>query len=490
MLKYSKKYIYYHIFIGLFTSAFIALLFSVNEGEGWNERSTTIFCALTAAIFLLNAIYVYLFWRCASYEFTEEAIVWRRGVIFKQKIVLPYSKIHAIDYRQNIIQRIFKIKILQVDSGATTKASMAEVAIVSDNEKIIDLEKLIRNKMNGDVESIQDETSQNNKEENKDLVYKFTGKLKAIFAIFNGLISILVLLIGAIIIGSVLIFFPQEDFNIVIFIVAIIFCLIVAWICLFIFSFLYAGLKFFKYEIIKKEKHLIISYGIISKVHHTINYDKIKAIRVEEGFFKRMFKMATIKIEVVGYGEVSNQNSQTTNNLYIPLCKKSEIGKYLSALPAEFQMEGEREKAPKRSVRFFFGLKIIISSIIFIAFLPLVIGIANNAADFHAASKLYLIGIILVYAVIILDGFLAWRNAGITILDNKVIVHRGSFNKIHIIIPNKNIISVEKITTYFRKSNGLESYVIHFYNDARKNTERASLLDKELYEKLSKVLSF
>ena len=243
---------------------------------------------------------------------------------------------------------------------------------------------------------------------------------------------------------------------------------------------IYLVIRYYNYKVKLEDKYLIISYGLIKKIHNTLPLNRVKAIKIEEGFIRRLFKICSIKLEIVGFGSAS-QNMIL--NYYIPFCTKDRVNNYIDQLQLDFRYHDRVHKAPRKSWKYFYSLPLIILSSIFIAFVPIVF-IIEDILFVYIGLYLFLV------LFILLTAFLMYSNSGIYIDDIEVIVYGGTYNKKTTIILNENITCIEKLDTYLRAQKDIATYNIHFYNNAVKNVERASLLDRNIYEELVKSLRY
>lgn len=476
MKHYHKRHIWYQLFISLFISLFIAFMIfaSLFMEEDTVELEPVYFLYLIIiyVVFeILSIVYILLKWHFTTYELTADAIILKKGIIYKHKKTLPYSKIHAIDYKQNIIEKLFRIKKLSIDSGATVNADIAEIIIIEDSNIVEQLTKEIQLKKDSNY---QDHLIN---EEDKGL-YKFSFKYKLLDALFKSSFGLLLLVIFLITMFTLSYFFDEEhtasrfiDISVVFLIVGLI---------LYVGIFIYLVVRYYNYKVRLEGKYLIISYGIIKKIHNTLPLNRIKAIRIEEGFIRRLFKICSIKLELVGFGSMSEN---MILNYYIPFCTKDEITNNIDQLQLDFRYHERNHKAPRKSWKYFHSLPIIIFSSIYIAFVPIVF-------IFEVILFVYIGLYLFLILFILITTFLMYSNSGIYIDDIEVIVYGGAYNKKTTIILNENITCIEKVDTHLRAKQDIASFNIHFYNNVAKNVERAHLLDKNIYEELVKSIRY
>ena len=473
MKHYSKRYIWYLMTFSIFWSVVIATtsFSSIFVGDSEEVVLEAIYFFYLLGIYLfvqiISIVYIILKWRYTTYTLTEDAIKLNKGIIFKQKKTLPYNKIHAIDYKQNILEKIFGIKKLSIDSGATMTADLAEIVIIEKNKIVDNLIKEVRLKMGSDVDKDED-----------DNFYVFSLKYKFIDSLLKTLIVSIFAAIGTGILLSFVYYYgeKQSKDQILSFIIIV---LIVITI-LFIGHFLSTVIRYYNYKVIIQNKELIISYGIFKKINNTLPLNKIKAIKIEEGLIQRIFKVCSIKLELVGFG---NYSENVVSNFYIPFCFKKDVSNYINILNLDFKYYEATKKSPRRGFRYFYSLPIMIFSLVYAAFFPFLI-VFSNALPF------YLGGYILILIIIFLASLLNYKNAGLYFDDKQVIIYNGSFIKRSTIILNENITGIEKVNTYCRSKKEIASFHIHYYNNAMKNVEVANLLDKNIFDDLIKIIRY
>src|SRR5690554_2819272 len=103
-MHYHKRYLWYSIVISLFGSLFFALaLFSrffIKEDVDLEVNLEAIDFLYLLTIYLIieisSIVFIILKWYFTTYTLTDDAIILKKGIIFKRKKTLPYNKIHAI----------------------------------------------------------------------------------------------------------------------------------------------------------------------------------------------------------------------------------------------------------------------------------------------------------------------------------------------------------------------------------------------------------
>ena len=191
MKRFDKGYIYSSLVSDLFCS-FIAVFiffkdFFLNEESNPEDvRAAIPFFVIAFAVIYISLItYRILYYRASGYELTGKEIKCNRGVFFKKRSVLDYTKIHAINKRQNIFHRIFGVAILTVDSGSANTSHQAEITIFEKNT----VADALLDELNSLKESgFKSEADSNIKEvllSDKDSLYRFTSGKKMLYTLIN-----------------------------------------------------------------------------------------------------------------------------------------------------------------------------------------------------------------------------------------------------------------------------------------------------------------
>ena len=503
MKRFNKRHFYYHLLVN---PVFVIIFnfFSLNNEE--IEKSLSkIYPYIILEIILVTIIcdiYSYFYYATSGYELRENEINCKRGVFFKRNSVLKYSKMQAINKKQNIIQRLFGIAVLTVDSGSTNTAFQAEITIIEKEQTVDNLLKTLKqHQLNKNVDSNTPSNEDNTSlfEDNKNL-YSFTSKRKIIYSILNSvsvlvvnIIFLLLFLISTLEFLSIIT--AHIDNNDIIVIITSI-SLALGGIVLFavIGNILCAFIGYYKFNIYKTKNSLEISYGLIVKNSNSLELKKIKAVKINQSLIKRIFGFVSISLEVIGYGQAGNNNNNNNANIGIllPLCKLSEVTDYLNSILPNYVPLKQTSKS--KSFLPYVCWTILFSSLvfIFIGFVSLTYMNAYNVA--YNIIESYIMSLLILYAVVLLYIFLTntleYKTTSVSADDNKITIYRGGIHKTIAVIQKENLIAIEKITTPLRQKNNIYSYKIHFRTNSFTNTITARNLDGTLLTKLDQLINY
>lgn len=493
--RFSKNYFFYHLFTDIFAMLFLALIFFIELVQDDNgdfqfiNNILILVSIICVGFYIILVLYHYFYYRTSFYSLDEEGITCVKGVFFKKKSFLNYDKIHAVNKKQGLIQQLFKIGYLLIDSGSTMNAYSAEIIIIEDSKIIDELIEKIKNK--------QDELEKStvNEDSSIDSLYHFDNKKKFIYSALVSLMTILVMSLVVLVYGITAI--ALLSFNLVTnnVLLNILIGFLIALVGLGLFSLLVSYLtiifKYHKFKLSKSKDDITISYGLFVRNTNTFKIQKIKAIIIEQGFFERLFHFAVIKLEVIGYGEnLSQQNGKNkVNDILIPLCHENDVESILNQILPEYKISPKTFRA--KDVFSFISMKLLILSSIYalynIAFT--LFSLAYNNSKVALISFIITSGIYLLFiAYLIIGAFLGYSNEGISIDNDQITVYKGAFIKKIYLIKRENIIGIESITTYYRKKKRIYSYIIHFMSNSDSNTVLVSIQDKAIEDVLTSFM--
>ncbi len=508
MKKFSKSYIYYHLIVDFIIIFFIMLCFGVeffSEEEGFKlaeklPQVILVFFIIFLVVYALKTVYSVLYVNASGYELKENEIECKRGVFFKKRSILEYYKIHAVNKKQNLFHRIFKLAVLTLDSGSTNTAYASEILIVEKEKEVDKIVEEIKLRQSGEKVNINSEIKA--PLENKENLYKFTAKRKVIYSLLNVLSTVAVLLfISIIILATYYIVLPLaiksvSGWDAVGIVIIAVYSLIIYFIItliVFIVSILASFLSYYKFSVYKNSNDIEINYGFFVKSNNTFKLNKIKGVVVSQGLIKRLFGFVTVKLEVIGYNEAtSDENSSKSTGILFPLCKENELEENLKKVLPDFIPDKMQEKAKKYFP--FISWTMLIFSVAYI----FAVGIALfNLLYFKVDTdivltviKVAICGYIIVSGLILVNGYLSYKNNGITILGDKISVYGGGFTKTYTVIKRSSIIAIEDITTPLRKKSGIYSYLIHFRSNDQTNVIRLNNVDVSLANKLYEIVKY
>ncbi len=507
MKRFDKGYIYSSLLTDLFYTALLVFIFVkdlfFDEGsKPENIASVVPFLVIGyVVIYLCCVVYRIFYYRMSGYELTDKELKCNRGVLFRKRSVLEYKKVHAINKTQNIIQRIFGIAVLTVDSGSANTAHQAEITVI---EKSAVVDALV-----DELNSLREHGVRNDAGEMKtekvllsdnDNLYCFTSGKKMLYTLINIVSTVffiaLFAVLAIIVIGVCKVMLQLDSLGTwgQYFLVAVLITLgamLLSSLFSFIGSIIHSFVGYYDFTIMKRDNNIQISYGLLEKHTNTFSYDRIKAVKISQGFVQRILGFASVRLEVIGYTNNSGDDNKNADlGVLVPFCKYSEINEILGKILPDYVPSEKQTKSV--SIFPFMSWFLLIFGVIagvILAGTVAVMAVLNAPAVAIYAFVLAFLGVALIVILIkFASAILSYHTNGIAIENGKLTVYSGGFARGITVFKSKNLIAVENVTTPLRKRRGIASLVMHLKTNALSNEVKVHIQKDTLSDELEKML--
>ena len=508
MKKFCKNYLYYHLIADILIAlvaglAFIDAIFIEDEaGEvlGVDMRAVPFFIAALVVLYAVLILYRVFYLRTASYMLTENEIRVTRGVLFRKKSIVDYKRMHAINKKQNIIQRLFGLAVLAVDSGSANTSTTAEIIIYETTAEVDRLLAELKARKNGESVEAAAPAEEVVAADGGDLVFSSGKKLMySLLNIGSALLTMVTVILLALITYFCLvpvlydllvggIFFPL--------LTALVIALIVTVgiaICTFLGSILQSFVGYHDFRIKKNATDLEISYGLLTRHTNTFGFDRIQGVIVRQGLIQRLFGYATLNLEVIGYhegGDEGNNQSISAVGILLPLCHIDEVESILVQLLAPY-VPLKKEVSAKQYFPFIsWSLLLIgaITALTWLMVLPTMRLLAAPAVACAIVRILLLCGFAIAAGLHAFGAFLAFKNAGLAVSEDRITVYGGGYQKRVTTLLRRSLVAVEDVTTPMRARAGVYTLILHLRTNAATNEVKVEMLDKASVDRLLAVL--
>lgn len=504
MKRFDKGYVYYSLLSNLFSSFFVVFVFLqelfIGEETGAEDivAALPIFAIAMAVVYLGLTAYSILYYRTSGYELAEREIKCKRGVLFRKRSVLEYTKIHAVNKKQNIIHKLFGIAILTIDSGSTNTSHQAEILIIEKAKTVDALMAELNLLKEGEERAISDQAEEVLLSDKDDL-YRFTSKKKMLYTLINIASSLFFTAIfgvfSVIVIGACKLALQIDVlgtwgqyflYSLLITVGAMLLVSVFAFIGSIINSFI----GYHNFSVTRRGGDIQISFGLLERHTNTFSYDKIKAVKISQGFVQRMLGFASIKLEVIGYVNDSQNDRGEDIGVLVPFCKYDEVGEILGRILPDYIPDEKQTKA--------------VSYFPFVSWFCLILGIVIAAVELQTIVSLLVFNVsssviipvalaivgagVLVLAVKLWSAALCYCTNGIAVSGGKVTAYYGGFTKNVTVFMKKNLISAESVTTPLRERAGIASIVMHLKTNASTNEVKVHIQDASLAKELEQLL--
>ncbi len=505
MKRFDKGYIYSFLLSDLFSSFVILFILLkdlfIGEDASFEEfcEALPILAIVYLVVYLCFIAYRIMYYRTSGYELTEKEIKCNRGVLFRKRSVLDYTKIHAINKKQTLIDRIFGVAVLTVDSGSTNTSHQAEIIIIEKAATVDALLKELNALKEGGVRTAEPE-----KEEvllsPEDSLFRFTSKRKMLYTLINivttAFFTVLFSIFAMIVLGVGMFLLQLEiwgnwvDDLIFLIIISVLVMLLLSIIS-FITSMLQSFIGYHNFTITRQGQNIQISYGLLERHTNTFSYDRIKAVKISQGLVQRMLGFAVIKLEVIGYTlETGDDNNNADLGVLVPFCKYDEIGELLGKILPDYVPEEKQTKAVSYFpfISWFACILAIVTGTVLLSMVALMLVFQ---APYGMIIGFAFAGIIVAMVILmfkVCSAAFSYHNNGLAATPGKITAYYGGFTKNITVFLTKNLIAAENVTTPMRKKAGIVSLVMHLKTNAASNEIKVHIQDEELSESLEEML--
>ncbi|WP_078382399.1 PH domain-containing protein [Sutcliffiella halmapala] len=349
---------------------------------GFRDGGIFSFIFYGALLVLVTALigYSVAVWYRFYYWIEEEELRIESGVFVKKRRFIPQERIQTIDTSEGIIQRIFGLVKVQVETaGGGTEAEAVLSAVTKDEAQ------RLRNALLYKEASVLSEVEQDTmideriiSKEKDEVRPTYTISWKYLFVVGTTSGGIGVVLSAVVAFASQFDqFIPYEDvvdrFGLVLqtsvyFIASIVFLvLLLSWLI----SIAMTMFKYGNFTVVKQGDELLISRGIIEKRQLTIPLARIQAIRISQNLLRQPFGLATVYVEIAGGAGGKEADFAT---ILFPLVKMKEIKRLMKEFTPAYSMQQLTHVLPKRSlIRYMLRLvvpAILVSSTVTYLFQP------------------------------------------------------------------------------------------------------------------------
>ena len=270
-------------------------------------------------LYLPSIIVSILRWFANTFYLDDNMFCYKTGVFIRKENKIPLDSILAIDLEENLKYRIFGLKKVKIDVGATDNIKDIEISLR--HKPAVQL----RNELLGkNIETTDNE---------EDIIYILDLKSLFLFAATrNKLDDLIVISIGLIV------FTYQFNINslltnlgspLVIFLVVISSFLVIK-----IITVLITMNKYYNYKIKMQDNLLEITCGFVERKVYSLDVEKVFAVKTTQNILQRVNNKATISVSALGY-----QDNDSEEAVVFPYIDNNELyaGKAEEVVPKMYK---------------------------------------------------------------------------------------------------------------------------------------------------------
>jgi putative membrane protein len=407
-------------------------------GRGEDRLFDQLYFIGITAIIVGMLIYGILSWFRFTYRVEAEELRIEYGVIVTKKRYIPLERIQTIDVSSGVIQRLFGLVKVQVETaGGGDEAEAVLSAITSEEAELLRM-----------ALSMKKNSYQQNEEE--EVVEQFTVSTRDLFIMASTSGGI------GVVISALFAFLTQVDellpydyiygialdvigSGFLIFAIGMVMITFFAWII----SIVSTSFKFGNYKLLKKGNNLLISRGLLEKRELTIPINRVHAVRVQESIVRQLLGYAGVYIEVAG-GSMDKKEDFST--VLLPIVRTKDVEKLLSKFTPDFVMEKALQPLPERAKKRYI-LRLLLPSFF-------VVAIMSYFLNPWGYISIVLLPLAVFFSLIM------HREAGWKVMGNRLLLRYRFINR-HTVYARKNRIQAfHLIHSYFQRNAKLASIVV------------------------------
>lgn len=385
--------------------------------------------SIIGVVLILFIAYQVLYWIRFIFYITSDELRIEYGVFVRQKRYIPKERIQTVQISAGVIQRIFGLVKVQVETAGGGSKAEVELAAISNAQAV----KLQEELQTSQLQHVQPEDESIHE-------YRLsTGALLVTASTSNGI---------GVVLSVLLVIFSQVSeylakFNIYerlgqyaigllgnsiyLLAAAVIVLLLLAWILSVLGTIIALG----GFNLIRTKDRIIITRGLLEHKQLTIPLKRIQAVNIIEGVLRQPFGFVSLQVITAGY----SSSGLEANNLF-PLMRRDKVVDFLNQVLPEFAADISINKLPARSRGRYILMK----------FIPAVI----------IAGILYIFVPYGYFAFILVPLAALWGNsqylsAGWNMNNNNIIMRYRLLGRVTSIIPRRRIQSLDISRTYFQK---------------------------------------
>ena len=507
MKKFDKGYIFSSLLSDLFGSLVIVFIFLkdffLNDESNPEDIKAAIpfFVIGFSVVYLCFIVYRILYYKTSGYELTENEIKCNRGVLFRKRSVLDYQKVHAINKKQNLFHRIFGIAILTIDSGSTNTSHQAEITII-EKDKVADalLNELNLLKEGGTRNAESTQPKDELLLSDEDSLYSFTSGKKMLYTLINiastAFFTALFAALTIIVLGICKLMIRQSflgtwgQYFLYAFLITVGAMLLFSMFSL-IGCLIHSFVGYYKFKITKRGNDIQISYGLLEKHTNTFSYDRIKAVKINQGLVQRMLGFASIRLEVIGYTVNSGDDDKNAGlGVLVPFCKYNEIGEILGKVLPDYMPDEKQTKAVSYFpfVSWFLLVLGVVTGLVLVQLIATMMLFNVSTSVILTVALAVIVAGSVVFIVKALSAALSYQTNGLAVNNGKITAYYGGFIKNVTVFMSKNLIAAENVTTPLRQKAGVTSLVMHLKTNALSNEVKVHIQKDTLSDDIEKLL--
>jgi putative membrane protein len=345
------------------------------------------------------------------------------GLFVRKKMTVPKNRVQSVDITAGIIQRIFGLVSVKIKTAGNDEAAVDLTAVKREEAQLI--VETLRGELSSDTTTNGELTG-----ENTPIIYSISMNQLLAAGATSGQIGVIL---------SVLITVSSQ-FDNMIDVDAIIntfdqwapflanstmLIAIVAVLGTWIFAILGTIVTYFSFMLVRREKDLVVRYGLLKTKQVSIPFNRVQAVRFSEGLLRQPFGYGALYVESAGQGDERQQSSC----IIAPFIHISEVDRVLAEILPDLTLGTMELTSPPDRAKWRYVLRLL---------RPVVV---------IAAISIWLvpygwISLILLPLSVVL-GLAQYKTAGYIISGNKLLLRTRSIGRTTVLLKRSRVQSTE-----------------------------------------------
>ncbi|WP_339838150.1 PH domain-containing protein [uncultured Flavobacterium sp.] len=408
-----------------------------------------------AGIIIFIAIIAFLrYWFFKFYiDYKLEEFVIENGIFNKTKTTIPFHKIQKVTIDQSLIQRVFNVHKVELDTAGSDKKEASINAI--SQEMAFELKKQLLE--NTEKNSHLTEAVLIAEEQAKSFITIGIPSLLKIGITANYIKSFAYIFLVFTTISDNLRQIGREDLiddNLnqleqIPIVSLVLGFLVFIFTAIIVVNLFITVIKYFNFTIKKDKKSFVLTYGLLNIKNTIINPEKVQIIKLTQNFFQKKLDVNTIEIL---QASSDMKRASTKDKTKIPGCNKSEKEEILKLLIG---------KSPQHQIALFPNIRKLLLNLFFLILIPVSIGLFINyyIDKFTIYELLGVISIYVLFMGTIL--YFSYRNYRLFISDEFIVKQSGAWDIDHEIVKPYKIQAIETQQFIWQKITNIGSVVLY-----------------------------
>ena len=320
----------------------LSLFFSHKFFYGWLAViGLTVFC-------LLLAVYHWLFFK---YRLGSSQLNVQHGLFVKKQLVIPYSRIQAVQRQSWFFLKPFGIFSLIIETAGSEAENVNLLAVKEEVYQQLQQARKKSTDNHFEIEQKQAVVKPFFEVSTGDiLLFSFTDQsifimLFAFLSFYDSLKSWL----------SKKWLIAQQHQLALAGIVVILFLLLLLLLILVLAAVLKNLIHYYHFQVQRQKNELIVERGFFERTTLTIPLQRIQAIQIKQNFFRSWLKLASVELILAAGRGNQNDDAVSDDTFYLlPIIQQSQVWLVLQKLLPEWQLIKPQKKDLKTGSKFLF----------------------------------------------------------------------------------------------------------------------------------------